>query len=221
MSVLNLEKILQNVGGYVDQDITLPTGSDLTTRVNYINRALDEWASSYDWEQLTITKNFSVTADSQTSFALPANYRKPMSAIYLYNAEVPTTYTIVPKDERFDIDRYYYSNENIAYISGNPAVGYSLNIPEGIASGASLIMDIQVYPSSLATYSDIPAIDDAEYLVDRCIAYVLEARSDSKFPQMKANADRKLSTMLERQNSGNKGMSNTMATNTSYVIGFD
>lgn len=221
MPVLNLEQILQNVGGYVDQETDTPTGTDLSTRTNYINRALSEWASSYDWNQLTQKYEFSVSGVSCTSFGLPTNFRKPMSAAYYFDATVPTRFTLTPLNERFDVGRYYYSTENIAYIAGNPATGYSLNIPKGLPSGASLVMDIQIYPSSLATFSDTPSIDDPEYLVDRCIAYVLEARSDSKFPIMKASADRKLSTMLERQNAGNFGSSNSIPRDGSFVIGLD
>lgn len=219
--MLTLEQILQEIGGYVDQDTSTPTGTDLTTRSNYVNRALREWGSAYDWEQLTVKQTLTASSISSVSFALPSNFRKPMSAVYLYDASVPTCFTIIDPAQRFDVNRYYGSTDFVAYTGGNPSTGYYINIPKGIASGASLVMDIQIYPSSLATLNNIPPIDDPEYLVDRGIAYVLEARSDSRFPTMKANADRKLSTMVERQNSGNKGKPNSIPMNVGFSIGYD
>lgn len=212
---LTLSEILRRVGGYVDQDSSSdPTGTDLTDRTNYANRALDEWASAYDWNSLTLLKEFSVGA-SQTSFGLDTNFRKPMSAPYEYNTDPATPYTIIPRDERFRTE----SNKKISYLDGNTAGGWALIVPVGLATGASFAMDVQIYPSGYATFTDISVIPDAEFIVDRTIAYVLEARSDSRFPSMQSSADRRLATMLEQQNAGNAGQINTVPKNTSFVIG--
>ena len=219
---LTLEQILQRVGGYVDQDTTTPTGTDLTSRTNYVNRAYNEWAASYDWEQLTQATTLTADGASNVSFALPSTYRKPMSSINYYSAKVPQQYAIIPRNERFDVSRWSnYNNNKVAWIDGDPSNGHSITTYKGFASGVSLVMDIQVYPTSLISLTDQPVIDDPEYLVDRAIAYVLEARSDSRFPTMLANADRKLQTMLERQNAGNKGMKNTIPMDVSFAIGYD
>ena len=219
---LTLEQILQRIGGYVDQNASTPTGTNLTSRVNYVNRAYNEWAASYDWGQLTEKATLTADTASNVSFALPSNYRKPMSALYYYSATLPEEYKIIPREERFDINRYTtYNSNRVAWVDGDPSAGYSMGVFKAFASGVSLVMDIQVYPSSLATLPEIPVIDDPEYLVDRAIAYVLEARSDSRFPTMRANADRKLATMLERQNAGNKGMKNTIPMDVSFAIGYD
>lgn len=222
MSTLTLEQILQRIGGYVDQDVATPTGSDLSTRTNYVNRAYNEWSSAYDWEQLTLSVDLPTAGASNVSFALPSNFRKPMSAAFNYNASVPEQYTIIPTEERYQINRRSsYDNGRVAWVIGNPAEGYALNIKKALASGASFVMDIQIYPTSLATLQDVPSLDDPEYLVDRGIAYVLEARSDARFPTLKADADRKLATMVERQNAGNKGKINTVPRDVSFSIGFD
>ncbi len=222
MATLTLEQILQRVGGYVDQDTTTPTGTDLTSRTNYVNRAYNEWASSYDWEQLTEVTSLATAGVSNVSFGLPSNYRKPMSAVNYYSAAVPEQYTIIPRNERFDVNRWSNYNDNkVAWVDGDPANGFSITTYKGFVSGASLVMDIQVYPTSLISLTDQPVIDDPEYLVDRAIAYVLEARSDSRFPTMLANANQKLQTMLERQNAGNKGKKNTIPMDVSFSIGFD
>lgn len=213
---LTLEDILKRVGGYVDQDSSqTPTGTDLTDRVNYANRALDEWASAYDWEVLTEEYNPTSPAASSTSFGLPTNFRKPMSEFIEWDTIPGTPYPLIPRDERFTTNQ----SEKFGYIDGNTADGFALVIPRGLASGASMSMDIQVYPSAFATFADIAPISDAEYIVDRVISLVLEARSDSRFPLVKADADRRLATMLEQQNAKNLGQINTIPKNTSFVIG--
>lgn len=214
---LTLSDILRRVGGYVDQDSSAdPTGADLIDRINYSNRALGEWADAYDWDVLSIEHKPTTSAE-QTSFGLPVTFRKPMSALYHYDATRPTEYPLIPREERFRIE----PNAKEGYIEGSISSGFALIVPRGFSTGASLSMDIQVYPTSYATFADISAIPDAEYIVDRVISLVLEARSDSRFPLVKDNADRRLATMLEQQNAGNNGMNNEIGQDTSFVIGRD
>ena len=100
---LTLDDILQQIGGYIEQDASTPTGTDLTLRTNYINRTLGEWANSYDWDELILRHNFTVSSHSQVSLSLPSNFRKPMSALYNYvsTSNVPDQYEIIPRDEAF------------------------------------------------------------------------------------------------------------------------
>lgn len=211
----NLENILQRIGGYVDQEVETPSGTDLSSRANYVNRALIEWADSYDWADLNYTYNFTISANSTVSLALPTNFKKPMSALYDYITNPPTKYPIVPKDERFG----YQLNETYCYLDGNQSDGWYINVPKGLASGASIVMDIQVYPSSLATLSQYTQIPNTDFLVQRAISLVLEARGDSRFPTARAEADRILANMIEAQNAKNIGMSNQIPMPKSYVIG--
>lgn len=214
---LTLEDILKRIGGYVDQDASTPTGTDLTVRINYVNRGLTEWSQSYDWEALTSKHNFTASYISTQTLALPANFRKPMGALYYYRAgyNPPEEYQLIPRDEAYS----YSSNENLAYVDGNVADGWNLIVPKGLPSGASLLMNIQTRPSSMVTLNDVAAIPDPEYLVDIGIAYVLESRSDPRFPLVKADADRKLKNMIEDQNAKNKGILNRVPRRTGFVIG--
>jgi hypothetical protein len=210
-----LEQILQDIGGYVDQEVTTPTGSDLTSRKAYVNRALIEWADVYDWEQLNQTYTFNISYASTVSLSLPTNFKKPMSALYEYNSTTPTEYEIVSKDDRFSLS----PSDNYCYLSGDPADGHVLIVPKGLASGASVVMDIQAYPSSYATLTDYSQIPNTDYLVQRAISLVLEARGDARFPIARAEADRILANMIEVQNAKNLGMNNRIPMPTSYVIG--
>lgn len=210
-----LEQILQDIGGYVDQEVTTPTGSDLTSRKAYVNRALIEWADVYDWEQLNQTYTFNISYASTVSLSLPTNFKKPMSALYEYASTTPTEYEIVSKDDRFSLS----PSDNYCYLSGDPADGHVLIVPKGLASGASVVMDIQAYPSSYATLTDYSQIPNTDYLVQRAISLVLEARGDARFPIARAEADRILANMIEVQNAKNLGMNNRIPMPTSFVIG--
>lgn len=210
-----LEDILKRIGGYVDQEVEVPTASDLTSRSDYVNRALFEWASAYDWDSLNKTYTFNVSYTSTVSLSLPSNFKKPMSALYDYVTNPPTEYPLVPKDERF----MYQLNEEFAYLDGNDADGFFLIVPKGLASGASIVMDMQVYPSSLATLNQYAQIPNTDFLVQRGISLVLESRGDSRFPIARAEADRILANMIEVQNAKNIGTNNQIPQPKSFVIG--
>jgi hypothetical protein len=212
-----LEDILKRIGGYVDQEVETPTSSDLTARTDYVNRALFEWANAYDWDNLNQTYNFTISATSTISLGLPTNFKKPMSALYDYVSNPPTEYPIVPKDERFT----YQLNEKYAYLDGNDSDGFCLIVPKGLSSGASIVMDIQVYPSTLASLSQYAQISNTDYLVQRAISLVLEARGDSRFPVARAEAERILANMIEVQNAKNIGVNNQIPMPKSFIIGED
>lgn len=212
-----LEQILQAIGGYVDQEVATPTSSDLTSRKNYVNRALIEWADAYDWDTLNQTYSFNVSYASTVSLSLPTNFKKPMSALYLYDGTPPTEYEIVAKDERFELT----GSDYYCYLDGDPSSGFLMIVPKGLASGASVVMDIQVYPSSYATLADYSQIPNTDFLVQRAISLVLEARGDSRFPIARAEADRILANMIEVQNAKNLGRNNRIPMPTSFTIGVD
>ena len=85
------------------------------------------------------------------------------------------------------------------YIIGDDSAGRSLVLNPPLASGASIAFDFQSYPSSLATLTDISVCPQPDYLVKRSIAYVLEARSDTRFPKVKQDADVILQKMIEEK----------------------
>lgn len=213
---ITLGDILSEIGGYVDQDTTLPTGTDLTVRINYVNRALQEWAKQYDWDELTIKHNPTAATASAQSLGLPTNFKKPMSALYHYNtAKVPEEYEIIARDEAYQLDPTNY----FSYVDGNTVRGFALVVPRGLPSGASLAIDIQVFPSALATTTDYAEIPDPQFLTTRAIAYVLESRADSRFPFVRDDAKTILANMVENQNARNKGMLNQIPRRKGFVIG--
>lgn len=212
-----LQGILNDIGAYVDQDTSLPTGVELTTRVNFVNQSLQEWAETYQWKQLRVSTTIPF-AFSGTSSALPTNFKKLMAVPTDVSQTTDNTYMQVSPQERLSLA----STTKYSYIVGDDARGFSLNLSHPMASGASIVYDYQSFPSSLATLADISVCPQPNYLVKRTIAYVLEARSDTRFPQVKADADIILQKMVEEENAPSAAQVNRIedwARTTNFRIG--
>lgn len=210
-----LEQILQDVGALVDQDITTPTGSDLTTRRNYSNLALEEWANAYQWKQLRNILPLSYTV-SGASIGLPANYKKLMSVVYDKSKDSDNTYPEIPPQARHE----YGPTDKYVYVIGDDITGRSLQINPVPTSSFSGIVDIQIFPSAMSGLSDICGCPHPEFVVKRVGSYVLEARSDPRFPLMKADADKLLLRMIEEEDAPSLAMKNQIRGYNSRPNGF-
>lgn len=198
-----LQNILDDVAAYLDQDTTLATGTELTVRVNLVDQALREWGESYEWKQLRVPFSPTVLL-SMTSIGLPANHKKFMSALYDKSLSASNEYLEINPSDRFSklsTDKYFY-------IQGNEATGKYLIINPALTSGVSLVGDFQSYPSSMATLADTSVVPDTNFLVKRTIANILSARSDSRFPTLKAEADDSLANMIENEATPSGGENN-------------
>lgn len=210
-----LSDLLKEVGGYVDQDAVTPTGTDLTLRINYANRAIRRWESKYDWEDLVKTTSLSIAAASTASVSLPSDFVKPMSALHVWEDTTFNTYPIINPDERFG----YAETARVCFVMGNLSAGFTLHIPRGLASGASTMLDYKMRASTFATTTDTVLLKDPNYITQSIIADVLESRGDGRFQNARFEAEVSLSEMVEAQNAGNKGKSNSIPIQTGYVIG--
>ena len=210
-SVTNL---LQAVGAYVDQSTDLPTGDELVSRISYLDQSQKEWAGAYDWDVLKRVSGLTYVV-SAVSFGLDANFKKLKSPVqdvtnsYIYNEIDP--------QERFgksETDKY-------VYILGDTVTGKYIALNPAISSGVSMIYDWLAFPTALATLQDVSACPNSEYLTKRTIAYVLESRSDPRFPQVKAVAQLLLNRMIADQDAGSGGKVNTIPSfmGGRYVIG--
>lgn len=201
-----LQQILQDTAAYVNQDPTLVTGTDLTAWANLVNQAQNEWGDTYQWKQLRYT-TFPATGFSQTSIGLPTTFKKLMSPVVDYSTGVdsPTAYEQIRASDRFN----KVSTDKYVYLMGNDAQGKYLVVNPALTSAASLAYDWQGTPSSMATLQDVAVCPSREYLVKRTIQYILSARSDSRFPQIKSEADELLSNMVEEEAAISGGQRNT------------
>lgn len=190
-----LEQVLKDVYAYVDQSTTLPSAgsTEELVAVNFVNQALREWEDSYDWEQLRKIGTISATL-SGTSAALPADFKKLLSPIYDMAQPISTDreYVQIPSSEQYRRQR----TDKVTWISGNESGGYYAGF-FGLISGFSGVFDYQSTASSLATLSSTAIIPNPNYLVKRTVAFILEARSDSRFPLAKQDAELELRRMIE------------------------
>ncbi len=105
--------ILKSVGGLTEQEAVLPTGTDLSVRLQYVNDALGEWADTYTWKDLRTTLAINTSTASVNVVNLPTNFREPLSTLYVFSdtGNLPTEYPLIDARERFskfDTDKYCY-----------------------------------------------------------------------------------------------------------------
>lgn len=196
MSRLTLDELQGRIASVVDQD---PETSNIDTddyalRRTYLNMAQHEWQEAYDWQALYKEFNCLVsTSAANASIALPADFRRLASYPRIGGDDYAET-------RPQEASRFGPTDKRVEVL-GNPGDAYTLRVyGTTLASGTSVTVPYYASAGSLSTSSDISMVPNADYLVKRAVAYVLEAREDGKFPQMKQEAERILSNMLEREN---------------------
>jgi hypothetical protein len=198
MARLTVSQIMAKIATTVNQSADAPTtGSDeFNLWLAFINRALEEWSISHDWESLRKTYFAGVTGISQATVPLPQDYRKLAAAPRLHTSDETT---IVEFPEVLPEQRGLYASTD-KYITslGDPSGGYNLIFhPATLASGASLEIPYYSMPTSLASPAQVPTIEDPQFLIDRTIGYIFESRSDARFQLSEVKARERLMTMIE------------------------
>lgn len=199
----NVTEIQNRIASLVDQSSTAPDvgGDDWNLRLKYINMAQNEAFDLYDWGFLF--KEYSTqtsTISGNTSISMPNDFRKLASFPRICFSGVDDQFPEVRVQERFK----KLSSDRFVYFLGSGA-GYTMVVHAGLSdgqlpSGASIYVPYYSSGASLTTGSDVSMIPDPEYLVKRSVAMLWEAREDDRFPQMKAEADKLLQRLLEREN---------------------
>jgi hypothetical protein len=210
--------ILKSVGGLTEQEAVLPTGTDLTVRLQYVNDALGEWSDTYTWKDLRTTLNINTSTASVNVVNLPTNFREPLSTLYVFSdtGNLPTEYPLIDARERFskfDTDKYCYLM--------NTFRNKQLIVNPALESGASCQIDYMSFPSSVATTTDFVPISASQYLVKRVSAMVFQARGDSRYPLLQADAQRMLSNAIEEQNVPFGKVNRIPIDTNSFTIGVD
>lgn len=201
MARLTVNEIMTQVAATVNQEATAPTdgSSEWSLWLAFINRATNEWAEANDWEELRKVFRPSVSGVSQATVALPGDFKKIASApkLNLLNATDPQEFPeILPEQAGL-----YQSIDQYIEVRGNISDGFNMIFHPGtLASGASLSIHYFSTPTALASGTQVPALGDSQYLADRVIGYILEARSDPRFQQQESKAREKLLNMVEQSN---------------------
>lgn len=206
-----LNDILLKVAAVVSQAVEVDdTTDEYALWRTYANMAQNEWAELYEWPQLYREYNTQTsTASGNVTIAMPANYRK-LASYPKITSDGVNTYEFskiepTKRGQYLDTDRYVYelSTNSQTYLVVNPSP---------LVSGASIMIPYWRSIASLASPSDQVECQNADYLTQRIIGYIWEAREDSRFPQAKAEAQRILSNLLEFENSKGEADSNTIQT---------
>jgi len=206
-----LSEILVSANAYTDLEASVPTGTELTTRADFGKQAVREWASAYQWPELS--KTYTVDPSTLASISLPTGFAEfEVAPQQLQGGNWIEYKEIKPKD-RFgygDSDRY-------CYLLGDPASGYTA-VFNNLEASAALSFTYQAQPSLMATLSDTCIVPDSEFVKTKIISYVLQSRSDDRFPTVNAEAQRLLQNMIGRSQSSPKGGVNRMPHNTTFIL---
>lgn len=193
---------MQAVAATVNQESTAPsaTSAEHSLWLEFINRGTREWAESNDWEVLKKTFYPTVTGVSWATVSLPADYKKLADSPRLMlsgNSEGGTEYPEIMEEEK----SLYISTDKYIYETGNATDGYSLIWHPGtLSSGASIAITYFSTPTSYTSPTNQTIVPDSEYLIDRTIAYIFEARSDPRFQGQETKARERLLQMIEDSN---------------------
>ena len=196
-----LNSLISDISSVVDQTTTVPTqgGAEWNLRKSWINRAVEEYGHAYDWEALRKIAWISVTGVSQGSLTMPMDFRKMARMPLYFSSGVAggeEWSEIVP-----DEIGAYNSTDKFFYMLGDRGSGRTMIWnPATIASGASLMITYFSFPTSLTSPADTVLLENPEFLINRTIAYIFEARSDSRFQGFEARARDNLLQMADSQN---------------------
>ena len=200
-----LEQILIDSSAYLDLTASLPTGDELDTRSNYADRVVREAANdSYLTE---FTKVFETNFSGPT-VSLPSDFKEEESSLYILVNGTWQDWPIIDPKEKYDMD----PSAEYAYIIGNPSDGHTLYI-NSMASYSTLSLTYQKQPNGFSTLSDVCELSDELYVTRKIEAYVLESRSDDRFPLVDTDAKRRLANMVGRSSKRPPGSGNTTQAN--------
>jgi hypothetical protein len=193
----SVNELQKQIAIELDQSDSAATegGTDWNIRLQTLNRAVIDWANTYDWKALHKT-HFGLisTSTGNASYALPSDFRRPDGFPKVGEFE----YSIVgiSKNRRYT-DTDYYVN-----ILGNEKDTKVMYIHSGngtLASGASVSFTYWSWPASLASANDFSEIPDPSYLVQRSLYYLYKAREDGRFPEARVEADKIMARMIENE----------------------
>ena len=216
-----LQTLQEKVAALVDQSTTPPTvgGSEWLVRTSFINRALKEWADSYDWESLRVISWLNTSGVSGASVLLPTDFKKMAGSPISYDtgvSEGEAWFEIRPEERDM-----YATTDKFYYTQGDDANGYTMYwSPTTLISGASVQINYYKNQTTLSSSSDETECPATEFVIDRTIAYIFEARSDARFQEMEAKARDKLLLMIDNENSKSSAVNNTVKTPEQRYYGF-
>lgn len=217
-SLLDLQNQIANE---MDQSATAPTegGTDWNIRLNSLNRALFDWAETYDWTVLKKVFNGIIsTSTGNSSIALPTDFRK-LDGYPRITWDGTNTVNFTPVDPTRN--QQYSSIDKIVNILGNDRDSKILYIPfTSLSSGASIQFTYWKSPTSLASATDIAEIPDPTFLVQRALYFLYKTKEDGRFPEAKVESEKILARLVEQENTLGQAHSDNQVHNYNQTRGF-
>jgi len=204
-----LSDILIGVNAYTDLEASEPTGTELTTRVEFGKQAVREWANAYQWPELS---KVWVCNPSLASISLPTDFKEFECAPQLLENNAWVEYPEVKAKDKYGKG----DGEKYSFILGNETSGYTL-VLNNLTANCTLSINYQALPSLMATLPDTCVVPDPDFVKTRIISYILQSRSDDRFPTVSVEANRLLMNMMGRSYSP-KGGINKMPRNTTWRL---
>lgn len=197
----SLTDIQVDIAFEIDGNATISaTSTDWATRLPPINRALIDWAESYEWRSLKKIHNGVVsTSTGNASYALPTDFKKMMGyPAITWDGATTEQFPIVEPERNYTKS----ANDNYTNVLGNQNSGHVMYIhSQTLASGASVQFPYYAHPASLSTTSQISECPDPSYITQRALYYIYKAREDGRFPEAKVESNVILARMIENENS--------------------
>lgn len=215
-----LLQLLFDAQSWLDLDATTtPTGTDLTVRSNYANQAVLEAAAAAKFATFNKIQIVATSGGAQfatvASVSLASNFREFNTAprVDLGGGVFDEYVEIKPQD------RYAKQpDDKYVYVLGNISEGFTA-VFNRLRANATLSIDYQRFPSGLLTLTDVCELPDDLFVVERIKSYVLQSRTDERFPIIDANAQRLLQNMIGRESRTVQGGVNTTPKTQRYRIG--
>ncbi|MHA1303079.1 MAG: hypothetical protein ACTSPI_05185, partial [Candidatus Heimdallarchaeaceae archaeon] len=110
-----LNDILLDSASTLDLSASLPTGDELTLRINYANQALEDAAATGQFSEFK--EEYSVYVTSGT-VALPSNFREFHDDPKQLTSGGWVVFPEIEEEEKYGNSDYY------CYVTGNPVDGY-------------------------------------------------------------------------------------------------
>lgn len=209
-----LNQILIDANSFLDLSAELPVGDELTTRVNYANQAVKDAAAVGQFPEFSAV--YAVNPSALASLTLPTNFREfETDPQQIDSGGVYVTFDAIKPSEVHTKS----TADKFCYVLGNPYVGYTA-VFNGLTANATVSFNYQRHPSGMATLADMCELQDAQYVVAKVESYVLQARSDDRFPLIEADAQRRLQNMLGRESKINPNETRKRG-NASYNSGYN
>lgn len=180
----------------------------------WTNEELYSFGEVHDWPELRNQTYPVYVGASQTSMALPENFKKFAGNLVIDG----DFYTEVDQD-LFD----KYGNSEQVFRHGWDG-GWFVEWKGQGGSAASGIVPISIYPTSLATATDNINMRNPMYLVKRLKVRIFKYRQNPIFSELETEADTMLQQMIENEyykHSQYKGGATSREEEAGFVLGLD